>query len=114
MFQELIAAIDGQVARMVFRAILQTAGPPAPQRAPAPRLTLRGPGNGTPRTDGPDSDARARSSRAASAVLNRRSVMSAVTGDHGGAAVGNRKVGRNEPCPCGSGKKYKRCHGRAA
>ncbi|MDW6001731.1 preprotein translocase subunit SecA [Vibrio mangrovi] len=25
-----------------------------------------------------------------------------------------RKVGRNEPCPCGSGKKYKQCHGRIA
>jgi preprotein translocase subunit SecA len=25
-----------------------------------------------------------------------------------------RKVGRNEPCPCGSGKKYKQCHGRLA
>ena len=25
-----------------------------------------------------------------------------------------RKIGRNEPCPCGSGKKYKQCHGRAA
>ncbi|MDR2617325.1 MAG: YchJ family protein [Treponema sp.] len=24
------------------------------------------------------------------------------------------KVGRNEPCPCGSGRKYKHCHGRAA
>ena len=24
------------------------------------------------------------------------------------------KVGRNEPCPCGSGKKYKMCHGRLA
>ena len=24
------------------------------------------------------------------------------------------KVGRNEPCPCGSGKKYKRCHGAAS
>jgi len=24
----------------------------------------------------------------------------------------NEKVGRNEPCPCGSGKKYKKCHGR--
>ena len=24
------------------------------------------------------------------------------------------KVGRNEPCPCGSGKKYKKCHGTAA
>jgi preprotein translocase subunit SecA len=23
------------------------------------------------------------------------------------------KIGRNEPCPCGSGKKYKRCHGAA-
>ena len=23
-------------------------------------------------------------------------------------------VGRNAPCPCGSGKKYKMCHGRAS
>jgi len=23
-----------------------------------------------------------------------------------------KKVGRNEPCPCGSGKKYKKCHGK--
>ncbi|MBI3817799.1 MAG: preprotein translocase subunit SecA [Planctomycetes bacterium] len=29
----------------------------------------------------------------------------------GGAA---RSVGRNDPCPCGSGKKYKQCHGRGA
>ncbi|HUK01316.1 MAG TPA: SEC-C metal-binding domain-containing protein, partial [Steroidobacteraceae bacterium] len=26
----------------------------------------------------------------------------------------DRKVGRNEPCPCGSGKKYKHCHGALA
>jgi preprotein translocase subunit SecA len=25
---------------------------------------------------------------------------------------GAQKVGRNDPCPCGSGKKYKHCHGR--
>ena len=24
-----------------------------------------------------------------------------------------KKVGRNEPCPCGSGKKFKKCHGKA-
>jgi preprotein translocase subunit SecA len=24
------------------------------------------------------------------------------------------KVGRNDPCPCGSGKKFKACHGRLA
>ena len=27
------------------------------------------------------------------------------------SAVGD-KIGRNDPCPCGSGKKYKKCHGR--
>ncbi|HLC43350.1 MAG TPA: SEC-C metal-binding domain-containing protein, partial [Methylomirabilota bacterium] len=28
--------------------------------------------------------------------------------------AGRRKVGRNDPCPCGSGQKYKRCHGTSA
>jgi len=28
------------------------------------------------------------------------------------AKVGGKKIGRNEPCPCGSGKKYKHCCGR--
>ncbi|HEY9199618.1 MAG TPA: preprotein translocase subunit SecA [Gammaproteobacteria bacterium] len=27
-------------------------------------------------------------------------------------AVRGRKIGRNDPCPCGSGKKYKQCHGQ--
>ena len=42
-------------------------------------------------------------------------------GDEGGTAVAappfvraGAKVGRNDPCPCGSGKKYKQCHGRLA
>jgi hypothetical protein len=26
--------------------------------------------------------------------------------------VRHEKIGRNDPCPCGSGKKYKNCHGR--
>ena len=30
-----------------------------------------------------------------------------------GAIVKGHKVGRNDPCPCGSGKKYKFCHGRS-
>jgi SWIM/SEC-C metal-binding protein len=28
--------------------------------------------------------------------------------------VAEKKVGRNEPCPCGSGKKYKKCCGSSA
>ncbi len=37
-------------------------------------------------------------------------------GDPAGMTVrrNGEKVGRNAPCPCGSGKKYKHCHGRAA
>jgi preprotein translocase subunit SecA len=26
--------------------------------------------------------------------------------------VNTVKIGRNDPCPCGSGKKYKQCHGK--
>jgi hypothetical protein len=35
-------------------------------------------------------------------------------GERQGTVVAAAKVGRNEPCPCGSGKKYKKCHGEAA
>jgi preprotein translocase subunit SecA len=35
-------------------------------------------------------------------------------GEQQGTVVANEKVGRNEPCPCGSGKKYKKCHGELA
>ena len=31
-----------------------------------------------------------------------------------GVAVSGSEPGRNAPCPCGSGKKYKRCHGAPA
>jgi preprotein translocase subunit SecA len=43
-----------------------------------------------------------------------------LAGSNGNAAApqqvvrGQAKVGRNDPCPCGSGKKYKKCHGVAA
>jgi hypothetical protein len=35
-------------------------------------------------------------------------------GERQGTIVAAEKVGRNEPCPCGSGKKFKKCHGEAA
>ncbi len=30
---------------------------------------------------------------------------------HSGQQKGMPRIGRNDPCPCGSGKKYKKCHG---
>ena len=65
--------------------------------------------------------------RAAQAMEFRHAEASALgqqkaaAGQGGGAAPGPaatpfvrsaKKVGRNEPCPCGSGKKYKQCHGK--
>ncbi len=35
-------------------------------------------------------------------------------GPAGGSSHALPKVGRNDPCPCGSGKKYKKCHGQNA
>jgi preprotein translocase subunit SecA len=44
-----------------------------------------------------------------------RAAAATTTSTGGGVAVQQRvvydKVGRNDPCPCGSGKKYKKCHG---
>ena len=34
--------------------------------------------------------------------------------DAGAASAERPRVGRNDPCPCGSGKKYKQCHGKLA
>jgi preprotein translocase subunit SecA len=41
----------------------------------------------------------------------QQSPMAAMARQREKVAVGAHKVGRNEPCPCGSGKKYKKCHG---
>ena len=55
-------------------------------------------------------------------VYNHPAAPNALSGDTGGEPEpepvrqpfvrSERKIGRNEPCPCGSGKKYKQCHGR--
>jgi preprotein translocase subunit SecA len=44
-------------------------------------------------------------------------VASMAGGSNGGGTAQRRageKVGRNDPCPCGSGKKFKKCHGAEA
>ena len=48
-----------------------------------------------------------------SAPLSKAMAAGAVPGIAGGAAAGKdwSNVGRNDPCPCGSGKKFKKCHG---
>ena len=52
---------------------------------------------------------------AAAAAAQRQAGMGASQAGRGPVApIRNEgpKIGRNDPCPCGSGKKYKNCHGR--
>ena len=88
--------------------------PPPPRRAP---LVLNDPAAesatasvfGAPRSAAP--------AQAAPAGNGRAQQPARVGGDDAPVKTVRRdepKVGRNDPCPCGSGKKYKKCHGAAA
>jgi preprotein translocase subunit SecA len=82
-FQELLNDIQFDIASTVFRVQL-VKEPPAPP-PPPPSINRTRPVEPTP------------------------------AGGNGGANPAQTpagKVGRNDPCPCGSGKKYKKCHGR--
>ncbi len=64
----------------------------------------------------PAGSAPRRASRGPSTIMTTSSAQTAgvSTGRSTNASNGMKKVGRNDPCPCGSGKKYKRCHAAAA
>ena len=91
MFQELQNRIQGDVAHTIFRVSLNPA---------------------TPAGNSPNG--RSSSGRRRAAANEPASPMQAVNGaNRAAAAPAAAKVGRNTPCPCGSGRKYKRCHGSA-
>ena len=90
MWEQLLDKIRSAVARQLYHA--------RPVSTPRPRPVIpvnareSGPGD-------PDGAGGGSGEGAATATATRTTV---------------KKVGRNEQCPCGSGKKYKRCHGQAA
>ncbi len=95
LFEEMNARVDAEVAEIVFKFALPDAeAPAAPNPAPQPA----GSASGT------------RSSGRPGLPQKDRAVAAAVP-SAGGAPV--RKAGRNDPCPCGSGKKFKKCCGAA-
>jgi preprotein translocase subunit SecA len=95
MFKELLAQIQDQVVYNIYKSAIvkQLANE---QEAPRRQMQEQGP---------------------AKTMAEGKSVFAgALTGDSAAAASKPRdaeghKVGRNDPCPCGSGKKYKKCHG---
>jgi preprotein translocase subunit SecA len=119
MFEELTATIQEEVVRYLLRIQIEQ----PPQEPPAPAPDGNGAGNGDLIYEH-ESVAGADAIRAAGG-----NVGGAATGARGGAMAGGGgaaattvstgqrvatefdRVGRNDPCPCGSGKKFKKCHG---
>ena len=114
MFMGMIENIQEESIRLLFRA--QIAAPPEPSQ----RVKVEA---------AKHPDARSASREAAASPQNATPVpefgtpaaqsVSRPPPPEGGAApktpvTKDRKVGRNDPCPCGSGKKYKKCCGRNA
>jgi preprotein translocase subunit SecA len=97
LFEELESRIDEQAVQLIFKFVL-----PEP-RAVAPRPLAR-----RPLAAG---GAIVRPEVAGAAGAPSGSGVAAGAAAGASAAAAGEKVGRNAPCPCGSGKKYKRCHG---
>ena len=122
LFQAMKDRVDEEIVRYLWwlRPVLTEdgGGVPAPRR-PAPRrapLVLNSPSNEpNPAFGSPKPQPAFAGS--APAVSNRAPRPARVGGDDADVKTVRRdepKVGRNDPCPCGSGKKYKKCHGAAA
>ncbi|MDA1188922.1 MAG: preprotein translocase subunit SecA [Chloroflexi bacterium] len=102
-FQELLGRIQHDIAYTIYN-IQVNPGAKSAQNAPAQP-------NG-----GPNGAPRMAAGKGSAVKIGGESVMAKVVGDRNKEAVaaGGRKIGRNELCPCGSNKKYKRCHGAAS
>ena len=92
MFDELKTTIRHDITHTIFRV---TVTREAPQRQQRPMLESR-----------PDVTGAASAATAAGSPADGNG-----SGPSGAAKKAGPKIGRNDPCWCGSGKKFKRCHG---
>jgi preprotein translocase subunit SecA len=100
MFNELRERIQGNIVSLIYRVTPA----PAPPAQPVVRQVMES-GPGEP--DGANG-----AGRKAGAQPQRRAAPVGATASAAVPAGAPVKIGRNDPCWCGSGKKYKRCHGR--
>jgi len=132
MFEELVTAIEEETVRVLFRVVPAAAQPaggarPAvrPLGRPAPRPAAQTPvhahhaaagafGGGAP-AGAPGEGSPGEEPEPAGARSPGRAAARAYQAAGGGGARTvvreQPKIGRNEPCPCGSGKKFKKCCG---
>jgi len=108
MFEDMNRTIQDEAVRRVFTVHLRK------DSAPIQRQSVAGPGRAGFEGEAERARAAKRVAAANSAEQNRAQGGGAMPGQTGKPATFVRKtakVGRNDPCPCGSGKKYKDCCG---
>jgi preprotein translocase subunit SecA len=102
MFQALVQRIHQEAVGFLVRAQFQTEPAPIPEpRRPAPTAMRFEHAAASALAEGEAADE-------SSGEPRQQSAQAA----HIPFVREGRKIGRNEPCPCGSGKKYKHCHGQ--
>jgi preprotein translocase subunit SecA len=126
LFEGMKARIEEAIVRYLFwlRPMISEGSEPASVRQPRPRPASRRPAAMTmnnPAAETVPAFAAARSAAPMTAtaepIPSGGGPRPARTGGDDVIKTFKReepKVGRNDPCPCGSGKKYKKCHGAAA
>ena len=123
LFEDMMARIDNETIRYLFNVQVQMEGPPptegAPQRRPtppaAPRPLAAAASAAARVADEPPAQLPAFAREMERKQQRQEKEMQYQTGaaqaEPPKPVRAGAKVGRNDPCPCGSGKKYKKCHG---
>jgi preprotein translocase subunit SecA len=109
LFERLLVSIREEVTRILMQAQLQLEPPPPPV---LPDFITQHIDPFAAEDDTADIDAGSRSPLAGMPLLNIPQPPLPQRDGEGG--VVEAPVSRNAPCPCGSGKKYKHCHGQPA
>jgi preprotein translocase subunit SecA len=102
LFKSMVSRMNRDVLPMLFKGYIPAQNASQMQEAKAPKPQAQ-PKLQTSRTDDPENVQRAMALAAAAAGQNERKQEQ---------IINTTKIGRNDPCPCGSGKKYKACHGK--
>ena len=112
LFEDMMDRIDTEAVRFLFLVRPAEPGQARPAAAPQPKRPNERPG-GEAAT--PDSQiARQIQQRQQRQQRNLQFQAGPAQAEAPKPVRAAAKVGRNDPCPCGSGKKYKKCHGAAA
>lgn len=104
LFEQLIANIDREIVRRIYKVEVQTG--PVPQRVASPTQTA---------TEGDSKKAKKSTvpvGLSAETVLSKSAAKARTNSEptKKEPVKNEQKIGRNDPCPCGSGKKWKKCH----